>query len=574
MKIYIDNIPVVNPSESLLKPKFTLRVQDETGDRAFSYTGDLEFIGSDYDYVYAKLKSSPSAFEDFITLKFVDDCCSNPKIYEFKITHESLKWCENSCELTAAAIEKSIADEKYTCLKNKMIWDDTYGFKSIKHPRMSYCNELRPNWLGDLMIIITLALYTAFLTIGPLIALVALIIDGYNSIVSGLNTIINALNTLLIPSMQIPTFNALDLDDDPTTTTFQQFSNWIDSLLALGVGCGRKHPSPLVRDYAENICKICGLTFQSSILNNPNNNYYNLVYVNAPVNKGVFEADTTTYWIEENKPILNGQMFFDELKIPFNAKWEIINGALVFEREDYFVPKAPWLDITTYDKEKIVSVCWNWSRKQRYSYANLRYQKDAINWVGGEAIPRWGDYVEWNPQSSYSSNQKGAYEPIMPYAACRFRDDGIDRDILTFYETQPTINTLILRYKNAMIMNSHNCYLPMLLIWDGQSRSNAFASKFVNINYPSLAGLNQFYNYPMWFKEGYPGNLYDFHAIKNPRLTNYQGLDVEIVVEFDCDLLQAMDINGVIRTSEGDTKGPLTIDIDYDNNTLTIKGQV
>lgn len=57
--------------------------------------------------------------------------------------------------------------------------------------------------------------------------------------------------------------------------------------------------------------------------------------------------------------------------------------------------------------------------KTRYSYANLRYQKDGINWIGGEAIDRWSDYVEWNPQSSYSNLQKGVYGSLMPFAACR-----------------------------------------------------------------------------------------------------------------------------------------------------------
>lgn len=576
MKIYLDNIPVANVSDGLKKPSFTFRKNDETGDKAFSFTGDLTFTGADYDYLYSKLVTDVNALENSVILKFVNDCCSNPQIREFYINHESLTWCENSCDITGASIEKSLANDQYTCLKNTLIWDDRFGFKSKQHPRMSYCNELRPNWMGDLMIIITLALYTAFLTMGPVLALIALIIDAINLIINVNNNIINTINGLP-GGPYLNTVDPIDLDGDPSTTTFQQFSNWIDSLLALGVGCGRKHPSPLVRDYIENVCKICGLSFSSSILNNPNNEYYNLVYVNAPIHKGVVEADNTTYWVDENAPILSGLQFLDQIVIPFNAKFEIKNSVLILERKDFFVPKTPWLDLTTYDSDKIISVCWNWSRKNRYSYANLRYQKDAINTVGNEAVDRWGDIIAWNA-NPYSPLQKGAYEPLMPFAACRFRDDGIDRDILTFYEDQPTINTLILRYKNAMIMNQHTSYLPMLIIWDGQSKSNAFADKFTNIYYPGLAGVvgaNQYYNYPMWFKEGYPGNLFDrFHYIENPRLSGYQGFDFEAKVEFDCALLSAIDVEGVVRTSKGDSKGPLTIVENHADNTLTIKGTV
>ena len=572
MKIYLDNVPVVNVSDGLQKPSFTFRKQDETGDKAFSFTGDITFTGKEYTYLYGKLVTDPNALTNTVTLKFVNDCCSTPQIREFFINHESLLWCENTCNITGTSIEKSLANDQYTCLKNVLIWDDRYGFKNKQHPRMSYCNELRPNWMGDLMIILTLALYTAFLTMGPVLALIALIIDGINLIIQINNNIIDAINSL---GGSLDHVDPIDLDGDPSTTTFQQFSNWIDSLLALGVGCGRKHPSPLVRDYIDNICKVCGITWDSSILKNPNNEYYNLVYVNCPIDKGVVEADNTTFWVDANAPILSGLQFLDQMCIPFNAKFEIQNSNLTFERKDFFVPKTPWLDLTTYDTKKVISVCWNWSRKNRYSYANLRYQKDAINTVGNEAVDRWGDVIEWNPAASYSPLQKGAYEPLMPFAACRFRDDGIDRDILTFYEDQPTINTLILRYKNAMIMNQHTSYLPMLIIWDGQSRSNAFADKFINIYYGGLAGSNQFYNYPMWFSGAAPGNLYDrFHAIENPRTSNYQGFDFEATVEFDCALLSAVDVEGVVKTSRGNSKGPLTIVENHANNTLTIKGTV
>lgn len=577
MKVYLDNIPVYNLTDGLKKPSFTYRKQDETGDNAFSFTGELTFTGKDYDYLYAQLVTSANALENKVVLKFVNDCCSTPQIREFFINHESLIWCENSCDITAAAIEKSLSNDQYTCLKNTLIWDDRFGFKSKQHPRMSYCNELRPNWMGDLMIIITLALYTAFLTMGPVLALIALIIDGINLIININNDIIGALNSLLPSGSEIDLVDPIDLDGDPSTTTFQQFSDWIDSLLALGVGCGRKHPSPLVRDYAENVCKVCGISFVSSILNNPANEYFWLVYINAPVHKGVPEADTTTFWVDENAPILSGLQFFDQLAIVFNAKFEISNNQLIFERKDFFVPKTPWLDLTTHPG--VIKVCWNWSHKNRYSYANLRYQKDAINTVGNEAVPRWGEIVEWNPQTSYSPLQKGAYEPLIPFAACRFRDDGIDRDILTFYEDQPTINTLILRYKDAIIMNQHTSYLPMLVIWDPASGvSNAFANKFTNIYFPSLVGVvsaNQYYNYPMWFKEGVAGNLLDrFHEIENPRTSGYQGFEFEAEVEFDCDLLTAQDIEGVVKTSRGDSKGNLIITENHANNTLIIKGTV
>ena len=128
-------------------------------------------------------------------------------------------------------------------------------------------------------------------------------------------------------------------------------------------------------------------------------------------------------------------------------------------------------------------------------------------------------------------------------------------------------------------MNQHTSYLPMLVIWDPASGvGNAFANKFVSIFHPSLIGvvnLNQYYNYPMWFKEGVSGNLLDrFHAIENPRLSNYQGKEFEAEVTYDCDLRNAMDIDGVVKTALGDSQGPLIITENTANGTLIIKGTI
>ena len=66
----------------------------------------------------------------------------------------------------------------------------------------------------------------------------------------------------------------------------------------------------------------------------------------------------------------------------------------------------------------------------------------------------------------------------------------------------------------------------------------------------------------------------DFHYIENPRLSGYQGLDFEAVVEYDCNLLSNLDVDGVVRTSEGDSYGSLRMTIDFKTKLLTIKGTV
>lgn len=561
MKAYLDNIPVTSQNESLVYPDITLRKKDETGERAFSFTGDLLFTGADYTYLYSKLVTDPNALTNKVVLKLENDCCTQKQTYEFYINHESLEWCDGDCSITAAAVEKSIGSDQYTCLKNTLIWDNYAGFTSQQHPRFSYCSELRPDWLTDVVIILAIATYTQILMWIPLLAVLIGLFNLVNGIIAWANSNFGtSWNQLTFAGS-----TTIDLN------TLQSLNN---QLAAFVVGCGRKHPSPLVRDYADNVCNKCGITFKSSIFKNPVSPYHNTCYVSAPVHKGVKEGDIVTYWVDENKPILNGTKFFNQLKGIVNGDYEIVGNTLTFERRDYFVPQTPWLDLTTY-KPVIggISTCWKWANRTAYSYASFEYFKDGVNWVGGEAKQRWDDIVEWN--NPYSPLQKDEFKPLIEFSSCRFRDDGIDRDALTSWEWAPVIGPIIKNYKDAMLLNSHTCYQPMLLIWDGKSKANATVSgSAINIpGYPK-AGANQFYNYPFWFDANYPGNLYDnFWAIEDPRTSGFQGFDFEAELIFDCALLSAIDLDGMVNTSKGMGKVN-SIAISFKKNTMIIKGTV
>lgn len=582
MIIYIDNVLAQFPQDNLQNPKFTLRIQDEQGTPAFSFSGDLTFIGPDYDYIYAKLVTSANALNDKVILKFVDDCCTPNKIYTFGITHESLRWCENSCELTAAAVEETNDSDQITCLLNTLIYDNWNNFQGQQHPRFGYCNELRPSWLHDCVMIFAILHYLAILTMIPLLLIVASIIfvinlvaNVINGIIGFINNITNVINNL--PGINIPlitvSLGQIDFDGDPSTNVFQELQNTHKLLMSFIIGCGRKHPSPLVRGYAENVCGKCGIQFSSSIFNDPASQYYNACYHYAPIRKGVDVLDGTTYWIDDNKPILNGTKYFDQLANLFNAKWRVINNVLVFERRDYFTPVMPWIDVTSLDENEY-EICYEWSKVNRYSYADFRYTKDGSNWVGAEANERWSEIVEWN--NPYTPRQKGAFEPGFEFMTCRFRDDGIDRDVISSYEGVPLFGNLLTPYKGYIIMNSHTCYTPMILIWDtNTSVDNARVSPvdyFFN-GYPDVA-VNQFYNYPLWFNVNYPGNMYDnFWAINDPRTSGYQGFDYTLTLSITCERLNSMDLYGQINTSQG--VGQINeIEINYASGQMIITGTI
>ena len=571
MKVYRDGIPLEYPDESLSEPRFTIRRKNDEGQFAISFTGELTFIKSDYDYIYNKLVTTPGAINNSVELLFVDDCCSN-KEYTFLIKPESLKWCKGSCEIQANAVEYTPESEAYACVENTLIWDNYAGFQTDSHPKIKYCLEFRPSMLQDAMLIIGLFSIFGATTILFMLATVLLPLIGT------INGIITAINTLLPASSEIDTITILGFDDpiDIFNTIKDIFEDTNGQLVA---GCGYEHPSPLVRSYINNVCNKCGIGFDSTILNEsdptkPNKDYWSLVYFSAPIKSGrinnPFFVKPIVPLIDENKPIHNGKTFMDEVIQPFNALWDISSGVLRMHRKDWFQTQIPWFDVLLYDQTKVVSECFTWSKQRRPAYGDFQYQRDAVDWVGAEATRRWSTIVEWN--SPPNPIQKGAFTKMFPYSSARFRDDGIERDVLSAYSWMPYgIGQAITDNEKAMIMNNGTCFTPKLLIWDEQDINNSFVKRYTTM----FAGADESVNYPMWCKDGLGGNLYDrFWAIENPRNFAFSGYDFAIEVIWDCALLNALNINGNVMTSQGLSKTIDVIELDWTRSTMIIKGTV
>jgi hypothetical protein len=401
----------------------------------------------------------------------------------------------------------------------------------------------------------------------PLLAVVATIVITVNAIIQFINAVFGT------------SINKIDFDNDPSTGPFKEFNNWKNKIINTIIGCGRKHPSPLVRDYAENVCGKCKLKFSSSIFNEPSSDYFNACYHNAPVDKGVEDTNTSSFWVDKNKPLLNGILFFDQLKNTFNGEWRISNGVLTFERRDFFKPVKTWVDLTAMESDKY-DICYSWGKKTRPSYGVFEYAQEAINTISNEAKFRYGDIVEWN--QPVLPGQKGEFKPLIPFSACRFRDDhvrlsdGPERDVLTTYRNAPFIGSKIQQWDNVVLLNQHICFNPMLIIWDGQSRLDARASgtQFGQFTNNSEATPGEFYNYPLWFDATVAGNMYtNFWFIEDPRTQNFQNKTYDATIEMTCDLINSANLDDGINTPEGFGKIDEIV-FDYKNKKIRIKGEI
>lgn len=545
----LDGNPTATKVLGLDTGSITLR-RDEKGAKVFSFASQLTFLkGADYDYIKLRLIDDPNAVQNFIKVVITDDCCD--RSYEFKIDAEHIDWCQDICTITVDLIEFNENTQAYNCLESTLIFDNHNGFQSLQHPRITYCNELRPDILTHFVMVATILFMTVCL---PIVAPWVIIMQLINLLIAGYNAIPGVTNVNLI--------------GDGDINIFDDVRDWFNKIVLFAVGCGRKHPSPLVRDYINNVCAKCGVSFTSPIFTDSSSLYYNSVYFSAPVKKGVAYNDTTTYWIDENRPLHTGTSLLDELKIPFNADWRIVGNVLNFDRKDKFINTNPWIDSADLSDDQLISLCFNWSAKKRPAFANFIYNPDAVDWVGSEAKARWSDIVEWN--SPFSPLQKGEQKVLMPYSPARFRDDGLDEDILKVYDNIPFFG-FIRDYNGVMIMHSGTSYTPKLLIWDP---SSGVADARVQKGYvtPTITSINS-YNAPYWFDESFTGNLYDFHVIDNPKLQLFQGKDFTLKLRYDCAIVNAIDIDRPVRIN-GYNGNVNTIEINSKKRTLTIKGTI
>lgn len=579
-----------HPIDGLESTTITKRRSDAKGKNIITYSGDLIFTGADTDFIKTWLVNHTTATENYIVIHMEDECCGNK--YDFLIQPTEVDWCYGECEISVTPKEYSIDNEIFKCLDSKPIFDDTFAAQT--HPRIMFCKEIRPDWLQVVVLIL-----------GILFDLVAVIIIPA---IIAIQVVITAICVVLA----ILTFGIFNCIED--TFFVDDYFNWLGQLQKSIVGCGYKTPSPLIREYVQNGCAKCGATFESFIFTDPQSDYYNSVYFYNPTTPGLGVDDANTYWMPENTPLQSTIQYLDQLIEPFNGDYHIKNGIVRLERKDWFNNQVAWLDLTSYDPEKIIKICFTFNGDKRYAYANLKYSEDGYDQVGQEAMQfKFSDIIEWN--SPPSPLQSGVLEMMFRYAPNRYRQDGIgrdsgydpplDTDILGSFEWFVGYTSAIQASLDYLIVGDGHSTIPKLLIWDEASgKQYGKVKKDWNVpNYsapvfappPYDDGQHGIfaYNYPYWIREDlpgydapaypsclnnaiYPGNLYNrFWYIENPRLSLYRGIDVDIEIVYDCDTLNLNDINGTVFVPEYNQNMKVEEIVIFESeNKMTIKGKL
>ena len=544
------------------------------------------FTGAAFDTVNSLIIENPNGKNASIPVKIYEDSCCEDDVLLFEgiIRGDMVDWCYGECQCTVTFKEETEESLKVQCMKSTLIWDNWNGFQTDDHPRIVYCNEIRPLFIqfltGYLLIILSLILSALY----PIVAAMSLVYSFIGIVVDA----INALGANL-------TWNGNGFDGNNETSILQEYQQWLDNVQENVIQCGRKHPSPLVRNYIQNVCDKCGVTFESSIFTDPNSDYYNAVYVNAPINKGT--KNESIKWIDKNRPILMLDGLLDQLVPVFNAEYRFENGVLRFERKDFFWVGDPFVNYSSLEgtgqiKEKL---CLAWRDETRPAWLSITYLGDGADTTGNEALGAYRDMIEWN--NPMSNLQSGKKEVQIPFSVPRFRNDNLDDAALDVMVNFPFgIGANIQQHANVMTMQKGVCFQPRLIIWDGDDINFARVKIFDQVlTEPNENGIQPTFgtlkNYALQVNEmdgqgglvtpntayasDQPGmGIYPrFYAWENPKLISDEGLEFTFSMYYNCDSLVASLSARYVQLPQGIGRID-KISVNLDDKSLTIVGKV
>ena len=556
LAIYFDGIPQdldnFNGTESA---SFVFRRKDEAGDSAFSFAPELTVVGDTYEYVKQQIINAPNPNIAAIDVLIYDTCCLNSDgsdrlLFTGKIEGGSVRWCTfPTCEAQITVVDNSQDAKAIRCLKNNFPWDTlrantinntaTLGIDEFRYaPNLYYCNDLKPSASQEAIMILGIFL---FLVISPILLIIQI-----------LNIVAN-------------------IDEN----IFEDLSNFI-------VGCGRRHIAPYLDSQFKNLCKRCGLAYQSSLFD-VGGYYHNTVrldiaFVPGPRNDGEEDIRDSRALLN-NRVNLNGIQFLDELK-QWNIEWRVVNGVLQIERKDYFAG-VQWFDTDNLAENQLLSICYESLGERPAAYAEYVYPKDLADISGTETAPKWSQKViDWNPTDN--PQQTGLFSKNFTFSSALFLDDSnrisispLDKPIYqAFYPT--------LQQGGLLLMDKGVTGFPKLIDCNYiQVQNNLFrvvAKSFNNASNPNLFNYNT-----IWWVYENPipdtnGNQIDtayqrLFYIDDPRLTIVKTRKVTISVTADCDLLTSLDIDKYVTTPQGQVQ-ITEITYDTDNNSLTINGLI
>ena len=186
IRLYLNGILLpLNEYEGVGEITVTITRRDSEGRRNVKRTtGEVRFYGAAYSILKAELIDTGDGKLRSVPARLVEECDGEEVVLvEGVVKGSEIDWCEDECHITGSIVEHTEDSKAVDCIKSTLVYDDHAGFLTAIHPRMVYCDEIRPEWLHHVILISSTILLLLFDILLPVVLVTYVIVTVINAII-------------------------------------------------------------------------------------------------------------------------------------------------------------------------------------------------------------------------------------------------------------------------------------------------------------------------------------------------------------------------------------------------------
>jgi len=319
---------------------------------------------------------------------FVADVCSSINI-PLKINIDGLRYDPANGQMEI--LLKSITDEdKAYNILDSSFWHEN-GFESAyKIPLMYFIEQ--PNYIQWAILISTLSLRIVF----------------------------NVIDLMIKWACKITLVGFIfDCPDDYNSAIFKLFDNWL-------LGVGNWGTAPLIREIIEYQCGHAGISFSSSIINDPASEYFNMAMFSLDTGDHGTHKETSDNKrkavLKNNANLMTVIELLEGLKTTFEGTdYRIIDKVLYFEKTEYFDQIASIKILDVIGNCEITAPKYEYDLNELVAWGQFQFIQDSFDAEGNKSSGYYKINKDFN--DPYSSVQKGSLQRLIPFAPASFQFD-------------------------------------------------------------------------------------------------------------------------------------------------------
>jgi hypothetical protein len=352
----------------------------------------LTFYGDAFSFIWGWLLSTKCQILNAIDVR-IDDVICGKSFRLFEIKCDNLKYApfilDNEAGVSSCRIEVQLREQDlvWHCVHKTFIWDDWQGWfnkagtSTKQHPTFLTCIEPRPRIMNSVRIALMFFFHT--------------------------NPAVNAIDFLTAGNIKDDVRRILELE------------NFV--------------PSPLIRDYIDNVAGKCGLATDTIFHRTGTPEYSACIF--HPLSGAMYENDgdnelaPSTAFLFENRWDITLAELLDKLKLVYCAEWYVTPGnTIVFKPTIELIELAPIYDFTT-GGLPIRNLSYTFAGTKKPAYGRYQYQPDGSDLGSQEISNLYNDLTDFDGPSN-NPMLEGELSKSFEFAPTAFVRDGRTKDYI------------------------------------------------------------------------------------------------------------------------------------------------